>query len=529
MLKQKIKRALISVSDKSGIIELAKYLVSQQVEIISTGGTFKLLQEQQIPVRDIANFTGFPEIMDGRVKTLHPKVHGGLLAVLDNPEHQKQASANNIDNIDLVVINLYPFVDTVKKGGNYDEVVENIDIGGPSMIRSASKNHAYKTVVTSITDYPDLIAEMEKNQGATSLEFRKNLARQAFTITANYDAAIANWFAAQQKVDFAQQLTIAATLKQKLRYGENPHQQAAVYINDFSSQGIINANLLQGKELSYNNLNDADAAFNIALEFNQPAAVIVKHANPCGVAIGDDINLAYYKAWEVDSKSAFGGIVAVNRKIDAALAQEIVKIFYEVIIAPEFSVEALAILAGKKNLRLLKTDFKKENSKYWQIKSISGGFLTQEVDNVTIDPDNLTVAGQIKPSQEQIAELIFAFKVCRHVKSNAIVVSSNLQTLGIGAGQMNRVDSVNIACQKASSFLDDLKQEASSSIKNHNKGIVLASDAFFPFADNITIAAEYGITAIMVPSGSIRDKEVIEVANGKGIALIFAPSRHFRH
>ena len=453
MTNQKIKRALISVSDKSGIIELAKFLIEQKIEIISTGGTFKLLTENQIPAKDISEFTGFPEIMDGRVKTLHPKVHGALLAVLDDQEHQKQAKENHISCIDLVVVNLYPFVQTVKKGADYETVVENIDIGGPSMIRSAAKNHLYKTVITDAADYETLKDEMMQNCGETSLEFRKSLARKAFATTANYDQAIASYFSKSQKINFEPHLILPATLKQTLRYGENSHQKAALYVDDFAKYGITSAEQLQGKELSYNNFNDADAAFNIALEFAEPAVVIVKHSNPCGVALDEDIYSAYKKAFEADSKSAFGGIVALNRKIDKELAEEISKIFFEVIIAPDFSSDALQVFEKKKNLRLLKIDFQKQASQK-QIKSISGGFLVQDIDDLEIGKEELKNAGNIEADDKQSQQQIFAMKICKHIKSNAIVVVNNFQTVGIGAGQMSRVDSVEIACKKAANFFN---------------------------------------------------------------------------
>ena len=523
MTNQKITRALISVSDKSGIVELAQFLTANGVEIISTGGTFKLLTENNIAAKDISQFTGFPEIMDGRVKTLHPKVHGALLAVLDNPEHQKQAADNGISSIDLVIINLYPFVETVNKGAHYDEVIENIDIGGPSMIRSAAKNHLYKTVITSVADYATLQEEMQNNAGATSLEFKKTMARKAFTTTANYDQAIANYFTKDQKIDFAPQLILPATLKQTLRYGENAHQKAALYADDFSNSGITSAKQLQGKDLSYNNFNDADAAFNIVLEFSEPAVAIVKHANPCGVAIDTNIDLAYKKAFEADSKSAFGGIVALNRMVDKELATTISQIFYEVIIAPDFSLEALKIFENKKNLRLLKIPFQKQASQK-QIKSISGGFLVQDVDDAEIKLDDLKIAGKVAVSTREKDQQIFAMKICKHVKSNAIVVVNNFQTVGIGAGQMNRVDSVEIACKKAANFIN-----ANGKITNKAVGAVLASDAFFPFPDNIEIASKYGITAIIAPSGSIKDEEVVFACNTHKIALSFVDSRHFKH
>ncbi len=523
MTNQKIKRALISVSDKSGIVELAKFLTEQNVEIISTGGTFKLLKKNNINAKDISEFTGFPEIMDGRVKTLHPKVHGALLAVLDDKEHQKQAQENNISCIDLVIVNLYPFVETVKKGADYETVVENIDIGGPSMIRSAAKNHLYKTVITDAVDYKNLQDNMNHNNGATSLEFRKTLARKAFTTTANYDQSIANYFTKNQNIDFAPQLIFPATLKQTLRYGENSHQKAALYVDDFSNLGITSAQQLQGKELSYNNLNDADATFNIALEFDEPTVAIVKHANPCGVAVNTDINLAYKKAFESDSKSAFGGIVALNRKVGKELAEEISKIFFEVIIAPDFSDEALQIFEKKKNLRLLKIAFEKQ-TRQKQVKSISGGFLVQDIDDKNISKEDLKMAGKVAISDKQIEQQIFAMKICKHVKSNAIVLVNNFQTVGIGAGQMNRVDSVEIACKKAANFINIEGKLINKAIDG-----ILASDAFFPFPDNIEIASKYGISAIIAPSGSIKDEEVISACNTHKIALSFIGTRHFKH
>ena len=519
---QKIKRALISVSDKQDIVHLASFLVKNKVEVISTGGTRKLLQEKNIKIKDISEFTGFNEIMDGRVKTLHPKVHGALLGILDNPLHKQQAEQNDIESIDLIIINLYPFVDTVNSGADYEQVIENIDIGGPSMIRSAAKNHFYKTVITDKADYQSLINQMENNNGSTDLEYRKAQALKAFTVTANYDQAIAAYFHSQQNRTFAQKFIAPASLKQTLRYGENSHQKAAVYKSDFSKYGIVNAKQLQGKELSYNNFNDADAAFTIVQEFEDPASVIVKHANPCGAAIDDDILVAYNRALEADSKSAFGGIVALNRPVDAKLAQEIIKVFYEVIIAPSFDNNALEILKSKKNLRLLTVNFTKE--KQTQIKSISGGFLIQENDDKVINHNDLQIVSKTKIKSNQIEELIFAATICKHVKSNAIVVANNFQTVGIGAGQMNRVDSVEIACKKAAGFYD-----IKNNIINKAKGAVLASDAFFPFADNIEIASKYNISAIIAPQGSIRDQEVVDKANQCGISLVFIKSRHFKH
>lgn len=511
---QKIKRCLISVSNKSGIVDLAKYLAAKDVEIISTGGTCKLLQDNQIPVKDISDFTGFPEIMDGRVKTLHPKVHGGLLAILDNENHQKQAQENDIESIDLLIINLYPFVETLARTNDAAEIIENIDIGGPAMVRSASKNFAYKTVVTDATDYESLMAQMDENDGATSFEFRRNCATLAFKRIADYDVAISDYFAGQEA-----KYSLVGSLKQSLRYGENSHQKAALYSN--SDSGIVNAQQLQGKELSYNNLNDADAAYNLVLEFDNPACAIIKHANPCGVALGENILVAYNNALASDPKSAFGGIVALNGKIDQALASELSKMFYEVIIAKEIDDAALEILAQKKNLRILIADFKKNITK--QVKSISGGFLVQDLDQKIIAREDIEQAGKHEASEQDIAQLLFAMAVCKHVKSNAIVVVKDFQTVGLGAGQTSRVDACEIACKKASEFMEG------DHVINKAQGGILASDAFFPFDDNIDIAAKYGIKAIIAPKGSIRDQEVIDKANEKGIALYFITTRHFKH
>lgn len=509
---QKIKRCLISVSDKSGIVELSKFLVSQGVEIISTGGTSKLLSQNNIINKDISEFTGFPEMMDGRVKTLHPKVHGALLAILDNQEHVAAANQHGIESIDLLIINLYPFVETVAKTADAEEIIENIDIGGPAMVRSASKNFAYKTVITDASQYKILIEELIRNSGATSSAFRQNMAAAAFKNIADYDLAISSWF---NQSDFS----MRGNLKQELRYGENSHQKAAVFST--SNSGIVNAKQLQGKELSYNNLNDSDAAYNLVLEFDNPACAIIKHANPCGTAIDKNLLLAYKKALASDPKSAFGGIVALNGEINEELALELSKMFFEVIIAKEISEKAKEILATKKNLRVLIADFKK--SAEIQVKSISGGFLIQELDRKNICKNDLNLVTKTAANQSEIEQLIFAMNVCKHVKSNAIVVVSEFQTVGIGAGQMSRVDSCEIACKKASQFFDGEK-----TIDKANGGI-LASDAFFPFADNIDIASKYGIKAIIAPKGSIRDEEVIAKANEKGITLYFIETRHFKH
>jgi phosphoribosylaminoimidazolecarboxamide formyltransferase/IMP cyclohydrolase len=523
---QVINRCLISVSNKTNIVKLAKFLEKNQVEIISTGGTYKLLKENNIKVLEVSSWTNFPEIMDGRVKTLNPKIHGGLLAIADNPEHQLQAKTHQIEAIDLLIVNLYPFVETVEKTNDEDEIIENIDIGGPAMIRSACKNFYSKTVISEVEDYDLLIDHLNDNnslskQFATSLEFRRSMASKAFNNIANYDIAIAKWIGGDHYF-------LNGKLKQKLRYGENSHQSANVFVNN--KHGIVNAIQLQGKELSYNNFNDADCAYNLVLEFDQPACVIVKHANPCGVAISENINLAFDKAFNADSKSAFGGIVAINREVDQKLALLISGIFFEVVIAPKFSSEAIEILSSKKNLRLLEADFKKQNNQ--QVKTISGGFLVQEYDYKTFNIEDLKQVSIKAISNQEIMQLIFAMTVCKHLKSNAIVVANNFQTIGLGIGQTNRVDACEIACLKANKLVNEIKRTSDYQVDNNQKSddfLYLASDAFFPFADNIEIAGKYNVRAIVAPSGSIRDQEVIDKANELKIALYFISSRHFKH
>ncbi|MFM7621291.1 MAG: bifunctional phosphoribosylaminoimidazolecarboxamide formyltransferase/IMP cyclohydrolase [Alphaproteobacteria bacterium] len=520
---QKIKRCLISVSDKSGIVEMAKFLESQSVEIISTGGTYQLLKNNNIKVKDISQFTNFPEIMDGRLKTLHPRVHGGLLTIMDNQQHLSQATENNIEQIDLLIVNLYPFVETVAKTNDQAEIIENIDIGGPAMVRSCAKNFAFKTVISDVLDYEILKAELNQNNFATSLAFRKKMASRAFYNIAQYDLAISNWFNSDQ-------YSINAILKQQLRYGENAHQKASLYAN--SNHGIVNAQQLQGKELSYNNLNDANCAYELVLEFTKPAVVIVKHANACGVCVSDNIFDAYLQAFNADSKSAFGGILAINQEIDERLAREIVGIFYEVIIAPKISESALVILQTKKNLRVLIADFKKDLTS--QIKSISGGFLLQEQDLKTFNKNDLLQVSKNSVDDQEIEQLIFAMTVCKHQKSNAIVVANNFQTIGLGIGQTNRVDACEIACSKASQYLATKNNLPNLSADNYRnlmikERVYLASDAFFPFADNIEIASKYGVRAIIAPKGSMRDSEVIAKADELGIALYFIETRHFKH
>ena len=506
---QKISRCLISVSDKSGIIDLAQFLQKKDIEIISTGGTKQILSKNNIKVKDISEFTNFPEIMDGRLKTLHPMVHGGLLSVDNNEEHKKQARENDIHKIDLLIVNLYPFVETVAKTEDESCIIENIDIGGPAMIRSAAKNFAFRTVITSSDQYEELKNQLVANDYKTCLEYRKNLAIAAFKMIAEYDIAIANWFDNRN-------LSLNFSLKQSLRYGENSHQKANLY--QIGDSGIVGARQIQGKELSYNNINDADGAYNLILEFKEPACAIIKHANPCGVATAKDILSAYKQALLCDSKSAFGGIVALNDKIGEDLAIELAKMFFEVIIAKDISKEAQEILSQKKNLRILIADFKENNQS--QIKSVSGGILIQDLDQKIITKDDLQLVSNNSINDKDIADLIFAMKVCKHVKSNAIVVSQNNKAIGIGAGQMSRVDACKIACKKAHDFIKG------NDSKEH---LLLASDAFLPFADNVEIAHKYNIKAIIAPQGSMRDQEVIDKANQLGIALYFIKTRHFRH
>jgi len=510
---QKIRRCLISVSDKSGVVELAKSLASRGVEIISTGGTHKLLSENGLDVKDISEFTKFPEMMDGRLKTLHPNVHGGLLAVLDNADHVAAAKDNGIESIDLLVVNLYPFVETVKKTDDSAKIIENIDIGGPAMVRSAGKNFAYKAVVTDASQYAGLVTELESNDCSTTFEFRKSLAIAAFKNIAEYDSAISNWFLGKNSFE------LSGSLKEELRYGENSHQSAAIY--QTSNSGIVGAKQLQGKALSYNNLNDGDAAYNLAMEFEQPVAAIIKHANPCGVAVAENHLEAFKKAFQSDSKSAFGGIVAINGEIDGALAAEISKIFFEVIIAKSVSDEAHEVFAKKKNLRVLVADFKQQKAQ--QVKSVSGGFLVQDLDQKNITKADLKLVSNASTDEQGVEQLVFAMNVCKYVKSNAITITNGFQTVGVGGGQTSRVDACEIACKKASKFFDG------ENIVDKATGGFLASDAFFPFADNIEIAAKYGIKAVISTGGSIRDEEVIAMANEKGIALYFVETRHFRH
>jgi phosphoribosylaminoimidazolecarboxamide formyltransferase/IMP cyclohydrolase len=510
-----IKRALISVSDKTGVVEFARELTLFGVEIISTGGTMKALQDAGIPVTYISDVTGFPEMMDGRVKTLNPFIHGGILAVRDNPEHVQAMNEHGIRGIDMVVVNLYPFRETIAKTGvTRDEAVENIDIGGPAMVRSAAKNFAFVAVVVNPAHYGQIVNEI-KTQGGVSADTRLMLAREAFSHTASYDAAIAAYFSTQTgEDDYPSEMIRHWRKAQDLRYGENPHQSAAFYQDPACSSGIAYARQLSGKELSFNNIADIEAAYNIVGEFNEPAVTIIKHTNPCGTATANSISDAYRLAYESDPVSAFGGIVALNREVDAATAEKMKTLFLEAIIAPSFSKDALEILGEKKNLRLLAAGEAKTGAKRFDIKTVSGGILVQETDISDASPASYKVVTKRTPTAVEMHSLSLAWKVVKHVKSNAIVVASEGRTLGVGAGQMNRVGAAEIA----------LKQAGEKA-----KGAVLASDAFFPFRDTVDAAAKAGITAIIQPGGSVKDEESIAAADEYGIAMIFTGMRHFKH
>ena len=520
-----IRRALISVSDKSGLVDFARFLHGCGVEILSTGGTAQAMRDADIPVIEVGDHTGFPEILDGRVKTLHPKVHGGILGKRSDPAHLATMEEHDIDPIDLIVVNLYPFEATVAAGADYDTCVENIDIGGPAMIRSAAKNHDGVTIVTDAEDYDAVIEDMKANDGATSPALRRRLAGTAYARTAAYDAAIGRWFAEQNDDAFPHRFSLSGTRVQSLRYGENPHQKAAFYATGNDRPGVATATQIQGKELSYNNLNDTDAAFELAAEFETPAMAIIKHANPCGVALGDTLADAYAKALKCDPVSAFGGIIAVNRPMDAAAAEAMKDIFLEVVIAPEVTAEAREIFAAKKNLRVLETGGMPDPAAPGlTTKLLSGGFLLQDRDSGRIGKDDLKIVTRREPSDREIADMLFAFAVCKHVKSNAIVYAKDGATVGIGAGQMSRVDSSRIAARKSEDAA-----EAAGETDALVKGSVVASDAFFPFADGLLAAADAGATAVIQPGGSIRDEEVIAAADEASLAMVFTGMRHFRH
>ncbi|HEX8256084.1 MAG TPA: bifunctional phosphoribosylaminoimidazolecarboxamide formyltransferase/IMP cyclohydrolase [Allosphingosinicella sp.] len=525
----KITRALLSVSDKAGLAELGQALAGHGVELVSTGGTARALREAGLTVRDISDLTGFPEMMDGRVKTLHPKVHGGLLGVRDDPAHAAAMAEHGIGAIDFVVVNLYPFAATVAKGAGRDEIVENIDIGGPSMVRSAAKNHAFVTIVTDPADYAELIETLAAGGGMTSLDLRKRLAAKAFAATAAYDAAIASWFAfADQGQLFPDLLPLAMHKREELRYGENPHQQAALYLPAGPhARGIAQARQVQGKALSYNNYNDADAALELVAELRggDPACVIVKHANPCGVAAAGTLLQAYQQAFDCDPVSAFGGIIAVNRPLTRDAAEAMTRIFTEVVIAPDANEEARAIFAAKKNLRLLLTgDLPDPARPGLALKSIAGGYLLQSRDNGRVERGDLTVVTKRVPTDQELADCLFAWTVAKHVKSNAIVYAKDGATAGIGAGQMNRLESARIAAWKAKDAAEKAGWPEPRTI-----GSAVASDAFFPFADGLLAAVEAGATAVIQPGGSIRDDEVIAAADEAGLAMVFTGMRHFRH
>jgi phosphoribosylaminoimidazolecarboxamide formyltransferase/IMP cyclohydrolase len=528
MTDHRVTRALLSVSDKSGLIEFATTLASHGIELVSTGGTAKAISAAGLKVTDVSDLTGFPEMMDGRVKTLHPKVHGGLLAIRGNAEHAQAMKDHGIAPIDLLVVNLYPFEATVDKGAGFEECIENIDIGGPAMIRAAAKNHDDVAVVIEPSDYQAVLDELAAHKGATTLALRRRLAAKAYARTAAYDAAISNWFAAVLKNDAPDFRSLGGRLIQPLRYGENPHQTAAFYKTPDLRPGVTTARQLQGKELSYNNINDTDAAYECIAEFDAKrtaACVIVKHANPCGVAEGSDLISAYSMALACDPISASGGIIALNRTLDAETARVIIEMFTEVIIAPDATDEAIAIVAAKKNLRLLLAGgLPDPRSVGLTAKTVAGGLLVQSRDNAVVDDMTLKTVTKRAPTEAELRDLKFAFRVAKHVKSNTIVYAKDRATVGIGAGQMSRVDSARIAARKAQDAADEL-----GLIEPMTKGSVVASDAFFPFTDGLLTTIEAGATAIIQPGGSIRDGEIIKAADEHGIAMVFTGVRHFRH
>ena len=525
---RRVTRALISVSDKTSLADFARALAGYNIELVSTGRTAKALAAAGLKVIDVSELTGFPEMMDGRVKTLHPKVHGGLLAVRDNKDHASAMQAHAIRPIDLLVVNLYPFEAAIAKGAPVDQCIENIDVGGPAMIRAAAKNHADVAVVVEPEDYPAVLAELKNNSGATTSALRKNLAAKAFARTAAYDAAISNWFAQQNADPAPAYRAFGGKLVEALRYGENPHQTAAFYRAPEQRFGVATARQVQGKQLSYNNLNDTDAAFECVAEFDPKrtaACAIIKHANPCGVAEGASLADAYRKALACDPTSAFGGIVALNRTLDAEAARAITEIFTEVIIAPDATDDAIKIVDAKKNLRLLLSGGLPDARAAGIIfKSVASGLLVQSRDNAVVDDMKLETVTKRAPTEQELTDLRFAFRVAKHVKSNAIVYAKSLATVGIGAGQMSRVDSSRIAARKA----QDAAKEAGLK-EPPTKGSAVASDAFFPFADGLLVAIEAGATAVIQPGGSVRDDEVIKAADAHDIAMVFTGTRHFRH
>ena len=528
MTLQPIRRALLSVSDKTGLIDLGRALVDRGVVLLSTGGTAKALRDAGLDVTDVADITGFPEMMDGRVKTLHPMVHGGLLALRDDAGHVKAMDDHGIAPIDLLVVNLYPFEETVAKGGDYDDCIENIDIGGPAMIRAAAKNHAFVSTVVDVADYDALLAELAAHDGQTTLAFRQKLAQTAYARTGAYDAAVSTWMAGAIELATPRRRAFAGELRQELRYGENPHQTASFYTDGTGRPGVATASQHQGKELSYNNINDTDAAFELVAEFDPadgPAVAIIKHANPCGVARGATLIEAYNKAFDCDRTSAFGGIVALNMPLDEETAKAIVEIFTEVVIAPGASDAAKAVFAAKKNLRLLTTDgLPDPKATQLTYRQVAGGMLVQDKDTGHVPAEELRVVTKVQPSADQMADMQFAWKVAKHVKSNAIVYVKNGATVGVGAGQMSRLDSALIAAKKSERMAEAMGLPQPLTI-----GSAVASDAFFPFADGLMEAAAAGATCVIQPGGSMRDNEVIAAADEAGIAMVFTGMRHFKH
>ena len=525
---QPVRRALLSVSDKSGLVDFATGLAGKGIELISTGGTAKALRDAGLVVRDVSELTGFPEMMDGRVKTLHPVVHGGLLALRDNEEHLAAMEEHAIGPIDMLVVNLYPFEATVAAGADYDTVIENIDIGGPAMIRAAAKNHGFVTTVVDVEDYDAVLDELNRNDGQTTYAFRQMMSQRAYARTGAYDAAVSAWMSEAAGQAAPRRRAFAGTLSQTLRYGENPHQAAAFYTDGSSSPGVATAVQHQGKELSYNNINDTDAAFRLVGEFapeDGPAVAIIKHANPCGVARGASFAEAFGRAFDCDRTSAYGGIVALNGSLDGDTARAITEIFTEVVIAPDATDEAREVFSTKKNLRLLTTGGLPDPAAGGlAVRQVSGGWLVQDDDAGRISADDLKVVTKLAPTDDQIADMLFAWRVAKHVKSNAIIYAKDMATVGIGAGQMSRVDSSTIAALKAKRMADEAGLVESPAV-----GSVVASDAFFPFPDGLLAAAEAGAKAVIQPGGSMRDDAVIAAADEAGLAMVFTGMRHFRH
>jgi phosphoribosylaminoimidazolecarboxamide formyltransferase/IMP cyclohydrolase len=528
MTERSIRRALLSVSDKTGLIEFARGLRSHGVVLISTGGTAKSLRDAGIDVTDVSHVTGFPEIMDGRVKTLHPKIHGGLLADREERSHADAMREHGIEGIDLLVVNLYPFESTVARGAGFKTVVENIDIGGPAMIRAAAKNHDWVTVIVDPNDYESVLSEMAATKGRVNAQTRRTLAQTAFARTAAYDANVSNWLQSQlSEAEWPRRIALAGTLRAPLRYGENPHQHGSIYVGGEKRFGVATAEQVQGKELSYNNIADTDAAYELVAELGtgRPACAIIKHANPCGAALGASLADAYRRALECDPVSAFGGVLAFNATLDGATAEEIAKIFTEVIIAPDADNDARRVLAAKKNLRLLVAGGVPDaRAAGFTFRSVSGGMLVQTRDFAIATRNDLKIVTKRKPTEREIADMLFALKVAKHVKSNAIVYARDAATVGIGAGQMSRVDSARLAAMKARETA-----AAAGWAEPKTKGSAAASEAFFPFADGLRAVAEAGATAVIQPGGSVKDDEVIAAADELGIAMAFTGIRHFRH